>query len=411
MVRGPSRAPPTLPAQEAISDPTCESRFAGRSFDHTLGMSTVLKAADSAEFLGLVPALAGFTPRQSIVLVPFQRSRAHGAMRIDLPRDDVDLDEFIDTAIGLVARIGQMDAVAIVVYTDELPQHTPDGMVLPSTVLIEDLLSLAVDSGLHIVDGLCVMPCGWSSYLDEEPELFPLDDIPATPDLPGVSDVTGDQDVGADLPNVDFAEKERVGRALRDLTDVLAHDSSTQAGRENPQAIAATLLLDDLPLFFETVLDHPENAPPFVSAALLWCLNRPSFRDAALLQWATDLPTGIRALDAQLAFTEHGTTVPTELGRMFVGQGDAPDPDRLRIALALVRNVAARAPRASRPAALTVAAWLSWALGRSTHAAHHLKAASEIDPTYPMARLLSTLIDTAVLPEWTFRRGSGMEAG
>lgn len=374
-------------------------------------MNTVLKATDSAEFLGLVPALAGFTPRQSIVLLPFRRSRAHGAMRIDLPRDDIDLDEFIDTAIGLVSRISGMDAVAVVVYTDELPQHTPDGMVLPSTILVDDLLSLAVDSGLRIVDGLCVMPCGWSSYLDHEPQLRPLDEISDAPDIPGVADVTGDQDAGADLPTVDLAEKERVGRALRDLTEVLAHEAPATDGRENPQAIAASLLLDDLPLFFETALEHPENAPPFVSAALLWCLNRPSFRDAALLQWATDLATGIRALDAQLAFTGDGTTVPPELGRIFIGQGDAPDPDRLRVALTLVRNVAARAPRASRPAPLTVAAWLSWALGRSTHAARHLEAAYEIDPTYSMGRLLSTLIDAAVLPEWTFRRGSGMAPG
>lgn len=373
-------------------------------------MNTVLHATGSAEFLCLVPSLAGFTPRQSIVLLPFQRSRAHGAMRIDLPRVDADLDDYVDTAIGLVSRVSGMDAVAVVVYTDDLPQHTRDGLILPETVVIEDLLSLAVDSGLHIVDALCVMPCGWASFLDEDPELHPLDEIPAAPHLPGVADITGDQDAGADLPPADLAEKESVGRALRDLTDVLSHDALPQGARENPQAISAALLLDDLPLFFETALDHPENMPPFASAALLWCLDRPAFRDAAILQWATDLVTGIHALDAQLAFTHHGAAVPQELGRMFIGQGDAPDPDRLRLALTLVRTIAARAPRDFRPAPLTVGAWLSWALGRSTHAAHYLDEARAIDPEYPMARLLSTLIDAAVLPEWTFRRGTGLDA-
>ena len=389
----------------------CECGFSGCALGHTHGMSTVLKATDSADFLGLVPALAGFTPRQSIVLLPFQRSRAHGAMRIDLPRDDADIDEYVDTAIGLLSRVSGTDAVALVVYTDELPQHTRDGMILPETVVVEDLLSLAVESGLRIVDALCVMPCGWSGYIEDEPELHPLDEIPETPAIPGIADVSGDQDAGADLPSVDLAEKERVGRALRDLSDVLAHEGSPHEGRENPQALAATLLLDDLPLFFETALERPENLPPFVSAALLWCLDRPTFRDAALLQWATDLPTGIRVLDAQLAFTHDGATVPSELGRLFIGQGDAPDPDRLRVALSLVRNVAARAPRASRTAPLTAAAWLSWALGRSTHAGRYLAAAGEIDPGYPLARLLSSLIDAAVLPEWTFRRGSGLDAG
>ena len=274
-------------------------------------MSTVLKASDSADFLGLVPALAGFTPRQSIVLVPFQRSRAHGAMRIDLPRDDVELDDYVDSAIGLVSRVTGLDAVAVVVYVDELPQHTPDGLVLPQTVVVEELLAVAVDSGLHLMDALCVMPCGWSSYFDEDPELNPLDEIPAVPAIPGIPDFSGDQDAGATLPTVDLAEKELVGRALHDISDVLARDAgqcdgANQGRRENPQALAAAVLLDDLPEFFEALLEDHDDLPPFETAALLWCLNRPPLRDAALLQWATDLPTGIRAFDAQLAFSATG---------------------------------------------------------------------------------------------------------
>ncbi len=374
-------------------------------------MSTVLKAADSAEFLGLVPALAGFTPRRSIVLVPFQRSRAHGAMRIDLPRDDVDLDDYVDAAIGLVSRISEVDAVAAVVYSDELPQHTPDGLVLPQTVAVDRLLAVAVDSGLHVVDALCVMPCGWSSYFDDDPELCPLDEIPAPPSLPDMPDVSLDQDAGAELPAADLAEKERVGMALRDLEDVLLPGGPRRPERENPQAIAASVMLDDLPMFFEMMIEHPDDPPPFATAALLWCLDRPPLRDAALLQWATDLPTGIRAFDAQLMFSTTGQSVPDDLGHMFIGQGAAPDPERLRIALGLVREAATRAPRASRPAPLTLAAWISWALGRATHAQHYLDAVAEIDSGYSLARLICSLIDAAVLPEWTFQRGSGRDNG
>lgn len=374
-------------------------------------MSTVLKAADSADFLGLVPALAGFTPRQSIVLVPFQRSRAHGAMRIDLPRDDIELDEYVDAAIGLVSRISGLDAVAAVVYTDELPQHTRDGMVLPQTVAVDELLAVAVDSGLHVVDALCVMPCGWSSYIDDAPQLCPLDEIPGPPALPDMPDLSGDQDAGTDLPAADPAEKERVGMALRDLDDVLLFDGSHRPERENPQALAASVMLDDLPKFFEMMIEHPHDPPPFATAALLWCLNRPSLRDAALLQWATDLPTGIRALDAQLTFSATGRAVPGDLGQLLIGQGAPADPERLRDALELMRAAAARAPRALRPAPLTLAAWISWALGLATHAQHYLDAVREIDSGYSLARLICSLIDAAVLPEWTFQRGSAMEDG
>lgn len=370
-------------------------------------MNTVLHATDSAEFLALVPSLAGFTPRQSIVLLPFQGSRAHGAMRIDLPHDGVDLDEFVDTAIGLVTHVGGTDAVAVVVYTDEQPQHTPDGSVLPSSVVVDELLALAADLGMHIVDALCITPEGWASYLHEDPVVRPLDEIPAPASIPGLADVSGDQDAGAALPPVDLAEKERVGRALRELDDLLAHEHLHLAdhARTNPQAIAAATVLDDMPLFFEDLLDSPENVPPFATAALLWCMQRPRFRDVALLQWARDLPFGSRALSAQLAYAQDGAAVPEDLGQVLLGQGPRPDADRLKVALTVVRGAAARAPRASRPAPLTAAAWLSWALGRSSHASHYLRLVAEIDPGYSLACLLGNMINAAMLPEWSFRRG------
>ncbi|MDQ0644139.1 DUF4192 family protein [Microbacterium murale] len=209
------------------------------------------------------------------------------------------------------------------------------------------------------------------------------------------------------LPLVDLVEKERVGRALLELSDLLAreeHLGPTDQARTNPQAIAAAMMLDDLPLFFEDLLDSPENLPPFATAALLWCMARPRYRDVALLQWATDLPTGERALTAQLAYAEGGARVPDDLGEVFLGRGPRPDVDRLKVALTIARNVAARAPRASRPAPLTAAAWLSWALGRSSHAAHYLRLVSQIDPAYSLACLISNMINTAMLPEWSFRR-------
>lgn len=370
-------------------------------------MTTVLHASGSAEFLGLVPSLAGFTPRESIVLLPFHGSRAHGAMRLDLPRDaDVDIDGFADGAVALVSRVTATDAVAVVVYTEERPQVTRDGLVLPDAVAVDALLGCAADAGLRIVDALCVTPDGWSSYLDDEPALGDLASIPAPPPLPGLDEVQGDQLAGTDLPVVDLAEKERVGAALRDLGIVLERDAAGPlTGAENPQALAAAVILDDMTAFFEMVLDEPDRLPPFATAALLWCLDRPIFRDVALTQWASDEEGGIRTLDAQLAYSRTGAVVPDELGGLFLGRGERPDPERLRAALSAVRHAAARAPRASRPGPLTAAAWLSWALGRSSHAGLYLDQVREIDPEYGLAALLGSMIGAAMLPEWAFQRG------
>ena len=41
----------------------------------------VIKATSAADFLGLVPALIGYTPTRSIVAIPFAGSRTVGAHR------------------------------------------------------------------------------------------------------------------------------------------------------------------------------------------------------------------------------------------------------------------------------------------------------------------------------------------
>lgn len=370
-------------------------------------MTTLLRASGSAEFLSIVPSLAGFTPRRSIVLLPFHGSRTCGAMRLDLPRPGLAPEVYADALIGLVARVSGTDAVAAVVYTDEAALDTRDGLVLPFAVAADELLGCAEDAGLRIVDALCVTPDGWASYLVDDPELHPLDGVPAAPEVPGVGDVSGDQDSGSELPTADLADKERVGRALRRLTAALDPEApnDTEASSD-PQTLAAVAMLDDMPAFFELLIDARGKLPPFACAALLWCLQRPAYRDVALLQWASDHPTGEEALDAQLAFAGSGKSIPASIGEVFLGQGPAPDADRLRLALELVRTAAAQAPRAARVAPLTAAGWLSWALGRSTHAASYLEAAREIDPEYGLAALLTTMIDAAVLPEWTFRRAA-----
>ena len=73
-------------------------------------MSVTVKAADAAQFLSLVPRLLGFTPTRSLVLVPMARGRSLGAMRLDLPPDDL-VDTLASRAIGMICRIADAEAV------------------------------------------------------------------------------------------------------------------------------------------------------------------------------------------------------------------------------------------------------------------------------------------------------------
>ncbi len=364
-------------------------------------MTTIIRATDSAEFLSLIPQIAGFTPRRSLVLMPFHGKRTHGALRVDLPGPEVDPVQVADSMCGLVEQIGGVDAVAIVVYTDDVAQSTPDGLLLPHLALADVLATTLHDEGFHIVESLCVTASGWGDYFDDAPRLRPLSSIPQPPEVIGVGDVSGDQLTGAILPSSDLVERERVGRALRDLGAVLAGES---AGADPGVILMAASTLEDLPCFFEDLLDHPDDLDPLESAALLWCLNRPTLRDAALVQWATDIDGGAEALEAQLAFSGSGTPVPDAVGETFLGQGPRPDADRLGCALTIVRHAASRAPRGAKPGALTAAAWLSWALGRSSHAGAYVDQVLEIDPQHSMAALLNTMLGAAILPQWLMQR-------
>ncbi len=81
-------------------------------------MTTIIKAADAAEFLALVPRLAGFRPVRSVAIVPFHANRTLGVMRLDLPPDDADIERMAATLVGMVCKIRDADGLAVVVYSD-----------------------------------------------------------------------------------------------------------------------------------------------------------------------------------------------------------------------------------------------------------------------------------------------------
>jgi len=371
-------------------------------------MTTIINATDPAEFLSLVPALAGFTPRDSLVMLPFRGTRTQGAMRIDLPDAEVDPDEYGDLALRALLQVHGVDAVALVVYTDVEPQQIPDGLLLPQLRTVEAVAGVCADAGLRIVDAFCVTPSGWADYIDEDPEIRPLILEPVA--VPGIGDLTGDQLTGATLPPSDLVTRERVGRALDDLETEMSrreHGDRFVHADDNPLALlTAELVLDDLPGFAEHLLDAPSELSEFECAALLWCLGRPPLRDSMLVQWATDEDFGSRALDAQLSFSADHTPIPDAVGEIFLGRGPRPDPDRLGCALQAVRTAASRAPRQAKVGALTAAAWLAWALGRSSHAGAYVDEALHIDPEHSMASLIASVLAAAMLPEWVLRRGA-----
>lgn len=410
-----------------------------------------IKAADAAQFLSLLPHLLGYVPTRSIVLVPFHGSRSLGAMRFDLPDPhDADAhDRFAATAIGMACRVEDADAVAVIAYTD----HRYDThQVMPHGEVLDALRARADACGLRVTDVLCVAADAWGSRLDPTcpPLGRPLKEVemkvPALTVAP-----TGDQLSGAEMLPADAEERRHVAQASaaleeairivcgdedvspvagededtppavgRDLGiglgvvpapidgDSVPSDSRKDRGRTcrvDPRALTTACRLDDLPDLFEDALTWPlDRLEPFDVAALAWCLSRPSLRDVALVQWSGDLAQGDEALDAQLRW-EAGEEYPTDLAMRMWGEGDRPDVARLETALALVRRVAAAAPRRLQAGPLAMCAWLSWALGRSTHAEAHAVQACEIEPEHGLAEIVRSFVAAGHLPDWAFRAG------
>lgn len=410
-------------------------------------MTTIVKAAGAAEFLSLIPRMLGYVPSRSLVLIPFAGSRSLGALRFDLPAAESGaVDGMAATVIGMICRLPDADAVAAIAYTD---LRFDDGG-MPHRDLLAAIERRADASGLRMTDALCVADDAWGSYLDAGcPDGGrPLAELGAVPpEAAELQPADRDQASGATLPDADLARTERVGRALVSFERAVAvlcgsdphapaeTDASTasrrrgrsagptstastaerpptdaeasvadDADRIDPRALAAVCRLDDLPALFEEALSwRADELEPYDAAALVWCMSRPSLRDIALVQWSGTLAAGDEAFDAQLRW-EAGEEYPAHLAMQLWGEGDRPDPDRLERALLLVRHVAASAPRRLRPGALAMCAWLSWALGLSTHAEVYAVEACEIEPEHGLSEIVRSFVHAGHLPDWAFRR-------
>lgn len=382
-------------------------------------MHTEIPAADSADFLALVPMLAGFRPRESIVLVLFHGSRSLGLMRVDLPAGDAELDRNAATLVGLVCKVGEADGFAAVVYTDA--PHDGGTHAMPHADLIDAIAVRADACGLQIRDALCVARDAWGSYLERDSPARPLSEIDARaaaqkfPALP----VDPDQSSGASLPQRSAASKREVERAIAGLSRALSVLSGAPATRDragdvdlsapppdpfagvDPRALAAAAALDDVPEFFEDVLDWGAEPDAHSAAALIWCFDVPALRDIAVAQWCHDIGTGDDALAAQRQW-EAGADYPSHLAAHLWGEGARPNAARLIAGLRAVRAAAAVSPRALQPGLLAAAAWLSWALGRSTHAHSYAQRALAIDPSHGLSQIMCTMVDAGWLPEWAF---------
>ena len=330
---------------------------------------TIIRAASARDFLGFVPALVGYVPQRSLVLLPMDGPRSIGALRVDL---DADAATLAHTTLGLICRVPGATGAVAVIYTDDAAASTRP--------LAAQIAEIADRDGLHLVDVLYVASDGYGSHLTSGAPR-PETEI-VTPDTLRER-VAASVATDASIPEADADRAEEIAHALDAMDD------------------------DDLAAFVAIAEDALRYAPADLdarrAAILLTGIGSPMFRDVALIQWATSVGNGDRAFAAQIVH-HIGVPIPEEIARTLWGDGPRPDADRLTAGLAIVRHLAAYADDERRPNLLAAAAWLSWALGRSTHAAIFADLALAVDADHGMSQIVATFVASCHIPAWAFVR-------
>lgn len=371
----------------------------------------IIRAASTADFLAMVPALAGFAPRCSVVCVPFVGKRTgEPIIRVDLPdrRRESDFRHLAGHLIGIVSRLRAVDRVAIIVYTD-LDFTVERG--IPYLDLGRALEKAFTRAGFAVVESACVANDGWGSYLERshQNEGRPLAEIAESP----------------------LGSRTEVIEAARRGIDALVGIPDADAGARSS---VAELLEGrrELPVERLDLLDVVEGAmaaselTPLTAAGLLRVMQMPSARDVMLLQAAYGKDVGAYAFAEQARMTrikrqtgesmdeiaarELASSATREdavyMSSLMMGTTDRrPDWPRLERGRGLYGELASLAPAEAAAPALTCLAWFNWALGRGSAAGDLLDRVLAAEPGYGLALVLHTWFGSGAIPEWLFDRG------
>jgi hypothetical protein len=363
-------------------------------------MQTIVKAADDAALLALVPHLIGMHPHNSVVLLGFRGNRTYGGMRFDLPVPTGASPALVykrvsKTLVGMLGKLPGADGVVVAVVTDET---FGESAVPPQLDFVAEL-TRCIDRSRYALKGvLCQAGDGWAPYFDSRVPVggFPLTDVADAdiasqlpPDLPDPFDVDSVP------PRVPDAPGDVKARVMSDLHYV----------QDTASSIDARFLSDKvagLVKFAENALNFTDEEFVRVAGRYLYSLQHARFSDPVMLQWASEADTAVRLWTEVVNFQVGDDLDGSECVDMLNGLGRRPDPERVERGVQFLLRLVACADDTVRSRPLTMLAWLHWALGRGSLADVYLSEARRLTPQDPRVDELDVVIRTGGLPPWLF---------
>lgn len=347
-------------------------------------MTEVLKAATDADFLAMVPMLAGYSARNSIVCAVFHGKRTGAAFRFDLPARHRHSDyRAVADAVGAMAlRVDGADRLAPVLYTD---QSFDGEHGIPWRDFAQLLDRRLMRLGFGVMGPYCVAADGWGSYDEAGSPRYPLDEIESSPlykPMPALS---------AALPDADPAVLAALG-SVKALPDAVEHVEQCLSVEPSAHDLAVLAALAQAPYLRDAMM---------VQIAFGRIVGEALVRDSQEYHVLQD-ESGLSMDEVVLREIEEGRLeFHDELTGLLLGVGRIrPDTDRVQSACNWLAVTTASVPEPLRPPLLCMLGWLHWTRGLGTIAGAHIDSALDIDPDYGMAELQFEVLRRGVVPEW-----------
>jgi hypothetical protein len=367
-------------------------------------MQTIVKAANEAGLLALMPHVLGIHPSNSVVLLAFRGNRTHGAFRFDLPQPTTARPALIYKRISrayvrMLEKLPTADGVAVVVVTNDV---FGESTVPPRLDLAVEITRTIEHSRFTLKSVLCQAGDGWAPYFDQNvpPGGYSLADVSESDTAaqlpPDLLDLMDSAAVPPRVPDASDALKSRVMSDYQRISLNLDGEESRDA---SPPAPGINGTFDEL---VEDALDFSDEEFERFAGLFLAAAQNPLTSTLMMAQWASKDNMGSRLWHGILYPTPENAGSLAEFRAIVGGFARQPDPERLKHAIAFVSKLVSCADDVARAVPLYVLGWLHWALGHGTLASVHLAEAIRLAPELRLAADLESAIRNGVLPDWAF---------